>query len=131
MDATSVGAGGSQTTIRSYLRTLLIATLLASILLVQPVAAQEDFCSTEMGSFTQAATSGFGTVALASIVLAILIGVAVRPFVRSGNQASVLNSIMSKAFLGLIILVLFVPLISWALQFTSFAPATECIPFVG
>ena len=107
-------------------------TIIAGVLvLAQPAAAQGDFCSTEMGSFTEAITSSFGTLAIAGIVLAILVGVAARPFIRSGQQASALNGIMSKAFAGLIILILFIPIISWGLQFTPFAPATECIPFLG
>ena len=124
--------------VREYFRRLAphvkpaaIAAFIGAITLVQPVAAQQDFCSTEMGSFTEAITSSFGTIAIAAIVLAILIGVAARPFIRSGTQASALNGVMSKAFAGLIILVLFVPIISWGLEFTPFAPATQCIPFLG
>lgn len=112
-------------------KTAALATLMGAFALVQPAAAQEEFCSTEMGSFTEAITSSFGTIAIAGIVLAILVGVAARPFIRSGGQASALNSIMSKAFAGLIILILFIPIISWGLTFTPFAPATECIPFLG
>ena len=108
-----------------------IVSVVGIITIAQPAAAQQDFCSTEMGSFTEAITSSFGTIAIAAIVLAILIGVAARPFIRSGSQASALNDVMSKAFAGLIILILFVPIISWGLEFTPFAPATQCIPFLG
>jgi hypothetical protein len=84
-----------------------------------------------MGSFTGAVTSSFGTIAIAAIVLAVLVGIAARPFIRSGTQASALNNIMSKAFVGLIVLILFIPVIAWGLNFTPFDPATQCIPFLG
>lgn len=111
--------------------TIALAAIMAMFALVQPAAAQSEFCSTEMGSFTEAITSSFGTISIAAIVLAILVGIAARPFIRSGGQASALNNIMSKAFVGLIILILFIPVIAWGLQFTPFSPATECIPFLG
>ncbi|HET7323960.1 MAG TPA: hypothetical protein VFJ06_06495, partial [Halococcus sp.] len=111
---------------------------------VQPVAAQQgdgggggggggggqNFCSTSMGDFTEAVTSSLGTIAIAGILMAVFIGVAARPFVRSGGQASALNNIMSKAFVGLIVLILAIPVIAWGLQFTPYNPATQCIPFI-
>jgi hypothetical protein len=109
----------------------VLAAFIGLLAVAQPAAAQQEFCSTEMGSFTQAVTSSFGTIAIAAIVIAILVGIAARPFVRSGGQASALNSIMSKAFVGLVVLILFIPIIAWGLSFTPFSPATQCIPFLS
>ena len=112
------------------------ALLLAVVAFGQPVAAQPEggagnVCETQMGGFIEAVTSSFGTLAVAAILLAILVGVAARPFVRSGTQASALNTIMSKAFAGLVILIFAIPIITWGLSFTPFAPSLSCIPFLG
>ena len=121
-------------------RVTVLAAIVGLFALVQPALAQADggggggagnVCQTEMGGFISAVTSSFGTIAIAGILTAILVGVAARPFVRSGGQASALNDIMSKAFVGLIILILAIPLITWGLSFTPFAPQLSCIPFLG
>jgi len=112
-------------------KTRTLAVIVGTLIVSKPAAAQQEFCSTQMGSFTGAVTSSFGTIAIAAIVLAVLVGIAARPFIRSGTQASALNNIMSKAFVGLIVLILFIPVIAWGLNFTPFDPATQCIPFLG
>lgn len=125
------------TQIAPYTRTLLLSVVLSILTVAQPVLAQAggsgagNVCQTQMGGFISAVTSSFGTIAVAAILLAILVGVAARPFVRSGTQASVLNNIMSKAFGGLIILIIAIPIITWGLSFTPFAPSLSCIPFLG
>ena len=118
-----------------------LAAIMGLLMLAQPAAAQAggggggggagNVCETQMGSFISAVTSSFGTIAIAGILIAILVGVAARPFVRSGGQASMLNEIMSKAFVGLVILILAIPIITWGLSFTPFAPTLSCIPFLG
>lgn len=123
----------------SYTRTLLLSLVLSILTVAQPALAQAggggggagNVCQTQMGGFISAVTSSFGTIAVAAILLAILVGVAARPFVRSGAQASLLNNIMSKAFGGLIILIIAIPIIGWGLSFTPFAPSLSCIPFLG
>ena len=126
--------------IAPYTRTALLSLALSVLAVAQPVLAQEgggggggggNVCQTQMGGFISAVTSSFGTIAIAGILIAILVGVAARPFVRSGGQASALNDIMSKAFVGLIILILVIPIITWGLSFTPFAPTLSCIPFLG
>ena len=126
------------TQIAPYTRSLLLSLVLSTLAVAQPALAQEgggggggNVCSTQMGGFISAVTSSFGTIAIAGILIAILVGVAARPFVRSGGQASALNDIMSKAFVGLIILILAIPIITWGLSFTPFAPTLSCIPFLG
>ena len=116
-----------------------LAAIMGLLTLAQPAAAQAggggggagNVCETQRGSFISAVTSSFGTIAIAGILIAILVGVAARPFVRSGGQASMLNEIMSKAFVGLVILILAIPIITWGLSFTPFAPTLSCIPFLG
>jgi hypothetical protein len=128
--------------IAPYTRTALLSLILSVLAAAQPVLAQADggggggggggnVCQTQMGGFVSAVTSSFGTLAIAGILIAIFIGVAARPFIRSGGQASALNDIMSKAFVGLIILILAIPIITWGLSFTPFAPSLSCIPFLG
>ena len=127
--------------IAPYTRTVLLSLLLSVLSVAQPALAQAggggggggggNVCTTQMGGFISAVTSSFGTIAIAGILIAILVGVAARPFVRSGGQASALNDIMSKAFIGLIILILAIPIITWGLSFTPFAPTLSCIPFLG
>jgi hypothetical protein len=130
--------------IAPYTRTALLSLALSVLAVAQPVLAQANgsggggggggggnVCQTQMGGFISAVTSSFGTIAIAGILIAILVGVAARPFVRSGGQASALNDIMSKAFVGLIILILAIPIITWGLSFTPFAPTLSCIPFLG
>jgi len=131
-DGSHASAGGSRTTrIVSRTRVLLVSLVVGVVALVQPAAAQENVCDTQMGDFISAVTSSVGTIAVAAILLAILVGVAARPFVRSGTQASALNNIMSKAFAGLIILILAIPIITWGLSFTPFGPSLSCVPFLG
>ena len=121
--------------IAPYTRTALLSLVLSVLAVAQPVLAQQgggkNVCTTQMGGFVSAVTSSFGTLAIAGILIAIFIGVAARPFIRSGGQASALNDIMSKAFVGLIILILAIPIITWGLSFTPFAPTLSCIPFLG
>jgi hypothetical protein len=126
--------------IAPYTRTALLSLILSVLAAAQPVLAQANgsggggggnVCQTQMGGFVSAVTSSFGTLAIAGILIAIFIGVAARPFIRSGGQASALNDIMSKAFVGLIILILAIPIITWGLSFTPFAPSLSCIPFLG
>ena len=119
--------------IAPYTRTALLSLTLSVLVAAQPALAQPkgNVCKTQMGGFISAVTSSFGTIAIAGILIAILVGVAARPFVRSGGQASALNEIMSKAFVGLIILILAIPIITWGLSFTPFAPTLSCIPFLG
>lgn len=122
-------------------RTAGLSAAISLLAVAQPAAAQAggggggagggSICQTQTGGFISAITSSTGTLAVAGILMAIFIGVAARPFVRSGHQASALNGIMSKAFAGLIILVVAIPLIGWALSFTPFAPQLSCVPFLG
>lgn len=88
------------------------------------------FCQTNMGAFLEGITSALGVIALAGIISAILLGIAVRPYIRSVNQASVLNDILQKGFYGLVILILALPAIKWGLSFTPIDPMTKCIPFI-
>jgi hypothetical protein len=137
----TAGANRSQTTrFASFTRVLLLSLVLNTLAVAQPALAQAgggggggggNVCQTQMGGFISAVTSSFGTIAIAGILIAILVGVAARPFVRSGGQASALNDIMSKAFVGLVILILAIPIITWGLSFTPFAPTLSCIPFLG
>lgn len=131
--------------IAPYTRTALLSLVLSVLAVAQSALAQPangsggggggggggNVCTTQMGGFVSAVTSSFGTLAIAGILIAIFIGVAARPFIRSGGQASALNDIMSKAFVGLIILILAIPIITWGLSFTPFAPTLSCIPFLG
>lgn len=139
-DENRAGADASRMSrIAPYTRTALLSLALSVLAVAQPVLAQTDgggggggnVCQTQMGGFVSAVTSSFGTLAIAGILIAIFIGVAARPFIRSGGQASALNDIMSKAFVGLIILILAIPIITWGLSFTPFAPSLSCIPFLG
>lgn len=124
--------------VASRTRTLLISAVMSTLAFAGPAAAQAgggggagNVCDTQMGGFINAVTSSVGTLAVAAILLAILVGVAARPFIRSGAQASALNGIMSKAFAGLVILIIAIPIITWGLSFTPFAPSLSCIPFLG
>ena len=143
-DSDTQAGGGRSWTQQVVLRgkTAVLTAITGLFTLAQPVAAQAgggggggggagNVCDTQMGGFISAVTSSFGTIAIAGILIAILVGVAARPFVRSGGQASALNDIMSKAFVGLIILILAIPIITWGLSFTPFAPTLSCIPFLG
>ena len=127
--------------IAPYTRTALLSLALSVLAVAQPALAQAggggggggagNVCETQMGSFISAVTSSFGTIAIAGILIALLVGVAARPFVRSGGQASQLNELIRKAFVGLVILILAIPIITWGLSFTPFAPTLSCIPFLG
>jgi len=131
-DENHASAEDSQTTgVVSRTKTLLLSLVVGTVALVQPAAAQGNVCETQMGGFIEAVTSSVGTIAVAAILLAILVGVAARPFVRSGTQASALNNIMSKAFAGLVILIIAIPIITWGLSFTPFGPSLSCVPFLG
>lgn len=139
-DRDQASTGNSRMTrLVSRTSTLLLSMLAGAVVFTQSVAAQAggggggagNVCNTQMGGFISAVTSSFGTIAIAGILIAILVGVAGRPFVRSGGQASALNDIMSKAFVGLFILILAIPIITWGLSFTPFAPTLSCIPFLG
>lgn len=113
-----------------YGKIVALEGIVGLLIMSQPVLGATKFCATEMGSFVEAITSTMGVLALAGIIAAVLLGVAARPFIRNSGQASALNGIISKAFVGLIILVLAIPVIAWGLEFTSFSPATQCIPFI-
>ena len=140
-DETSASTEGSHMArVVSRTKILLFSMVMGVFAFAQPALAQAgggggggagNVCETQMGGFISAVTSSFGTIAIAGILVAILVGVAARPFVRSGGQASALNDIMSKAFVGLIILILAIPIMTWGLSFTPFAPTLSCIPFLG
>ena len=140
-DEPTAGVNRSQTTrFASHTRVLLLSLVFNTLTVAQPALAQAgggggggagNVCQTQMGGFISAVTSSFGTIAIAGILIALLVGVAARPFVRSGSQASALNGLINKAFVGLVILIVAIPIITWGLSFTPFAPTLSCIPFLG
>ena len=111
-----------------------IRTTVAGLLLVLAVgsaSAQENVCSTAIGTFTSDLITAIFGVALALVVIGLLVSFGGRGVAFSGRMMGTLSSMSSNSLIGLIGVVFTVVIVTWVLGYAPIDIPQGCVPFGG
>ena len=111
-----------------------IQTMAAGLFLVLAVgsaSAQENVCSTAIGTFTTDLITAIFGVALALVVIGLLVSFGGRGIAVSGRMMGTLSSMSSNSLIGLLGVVFTVVIVTWVLGYAPIDIPQGCVPFGG
>jgi hypothetical protein len=101
------------------------------LLAVGSASAQENVCTTAIGTFTSDLITAIFGVSLALVVIGLLVSFGGRGVAFSGRMMGTLSSMSSNSLIGLIGVVFTVVIVTWVLGYAPIDIPQGCVPFGG